>query len=89
MKMMASWFREGRGLALGILIGALTLGKASPYLVNAIGSADWPPIVRGGSNSYRGNRMDRKSPRAGRRRLVNRWRIAPRFRFSLGCLNQC
>jgi MFS family permease len=41
MKMMASWFREGRGLALGILIGALTLGKASPYLVNAIGSADW------------------------------------------------
>jgi hypothetical protein len=41
MKMMAFWFREGRGLALGILIGALTLGKASPYLVNAIGSADW------------------------------------------------
>ncbi|HEV8608463.1 MAG TPA: MFS transporter, partial [Thermoanaerobaculia bacterium] len=41
MKMMASWFREGRGLALGVLIGALTLGKASPYLVNAIGSADW------------------------------------------------
>jgi MFS family permease len=41
MKMMASWFREGRGLALGVLIGALTLGKASPYLVNAVGSADW------------------------------------------------
>jgi len=41
MKMMASWFREGRGLALGVLIGALTLGKASPYLVNAIGSSDW------------------------------------------------
>ena len=41
MKMMASWFREGRGLALGVLIGALTLGKASPYLVNSIGSADW------------------------------------------------
>jgi len=41
MKMMATWFREGRGMALGVLIGALTLGKASPYLVNAIGSADW------------------------------------------------
>jgi MFS family permease len=41
LKMMASWFREGRGLALGVLIGALTLGKASPYLVNAVGSADW------------------------------------------------
>jgi MFS family permease len=41
MKMMATWFRAGRGMALGVLIGALTLGKASPYLVNAIGSADW------------------------------------------------
>jgi len=41
MKMMATWFREGRGMALGVLIGALTLGKASPYLVNAVGSADW------------------------------------------------
>jgi MFS family permease len=41
MKMMASWFREGRGMALGVLIGALTLGKASPYLVNAIGGVDW------------------------------------------------
>src|ERR1043165_6214435 len=28
-------------LALGVLVGALTLGKASPYLVNAIGSARW------------------------------------------------
>jgi len=28
-------------MALGVLVGALTLGKASPYLVNALGSADW------------------------------------------------
>ena len=41
MKIMASWFRRGRGLALGVLIGALTLGKATPYLVNAVGSAQW------------------------------------------------
>lgn len=41
MKIMATWFRRGRGLALGVLVGALTLGKASPYLVNAMGSADW------------------------------------------------
>ena len=41
MKIMATWFRRGRGLALGVLVGALTLGKASPYLVNALGSADW------------------------------------------------
>lgn len=41
MKLMATWFRERRGMALGILVGALTLGKATPYLVNAIGSANW------------------------------------------------
>src|SRR6185295_12268066 len=41
MKLIATWFREGRGVALGVLIGALTLGKASPYLINAIGSQSW------------------------------------------------
>lgn len=41
MKIMATWFRRGRGMALGVLVGALTLGKASPYLVNALGSANW------------------------------------------------
>jgi MFS family permease len=41
MKIMATWFKRGRGMALGILVGALTLGKAAPYLVNALGSSDW------------------------------------------------
>ncbi len=41
MKLIATWFRQGRGLALGVLVGALTLGKASPYLVNAFGSKLW------------------------------------------------
>ena len=41
MKIIATWFKTGRGLALGVLIGALTLGKASPYLVNAFGAEDW------------------------------------------------
>ena len=41
MKLMATWFQRSRGLALGILVGALTLGKASPYLINAIGSTQW------------------------------------------------
>ena len=41
MKIMATWFRRGRGLALGVLVGALTLGKATPYLVNAVGSSQW------------------------------------------------
>jgi MFS family permease len=41
MKILATWFRRGRGLALGVLIGSLTLGKATPYLINGIGSQDW------------------------------------------------
>lgn len=41
MKILATWFRHGRGLALGVLVGALTLGKAMPYLVNGIGSRNW------------------------------------------------
>ena len=41
MKIMATWFRERRGMALGFLVGALTMGKATPYLVNAVGSTNW------------------------------------------------
>jgi MFS family permease len=41
MKIMSTWFQRGRGMALGVLVGALTLGKASPYLVNGLGSANW------------------------------------------------
>lgn len=41
MKILATWFVRGRGLALGTLIGALTLGKATPYLINGIGSQNW------------------------------------------------
>jgi MFS family permease len=41
MKILATWFKHGRGLALGVLVGALTLGKATPYLINGVGSANW------------------------------------------------
>ncbi|HBB94416.1 MAG TPA: MFS transporter [Blastocatellia bacterium] len=41
MKILATWFRHGRGLALGVLVGALTLGKATPYLINGVGSDNW------------------------------------------------
>lgn len=35
MKMIATWFQTGRGLAIGTLIASLTVGKAVPYLVRA------------------------------------------------------
>ena len=37
LKLTATWFRRGRGLALGLLIGALTLGSSLPHLVRALG----------------------------------------------------
>ncbi len=36
MKMAATWFLTRRGLAVGTVVGALTVGKASPYLWHAI-----------------------------------------------------
>ena len=41
MKIAAGWFRDQRGLALGLLIGALTLGKAFPHLLTALFGNNW------------------------------------------------
>src|SRR5258708_6263686 len=38
MKILTGWFSECRGLALGILIGALTVGSAPPHGVRALGA---------------------------------------------------
>jgi predicted MFS family arabinose efflux permease len=45
MKMAATWFQKGRGLAIGTVVGALTLGKSTPYLVDALGGAGIEWIV--------------------------------------------
>jgi MFS family permease len=45
LKLMATWFRRGRGFALGTLVGALTVGSAAPYLVNGLGGLDWRLVV--------------------------------------------
>jgi MFS family permease len=45
MKMISTWFREQRGLAIGTVVGALTAGKAMPYLVKAIPGADVGPVI--------------------------------------------
>ncbi len=39
MKLMTEWFRADRGLAIGTLVGALTLGTALPHVVAGIGLA--------------------------------------------------
>ncbi|MBW3660806.1 MAG: MFS transporter [Gemmatimonadetes bacterium] len=45
MKSMATWFRAGRGTAIGVLVGALTIGSATPHLVNGLGGEDWRVVV--------------------------------------------
>ena len=49
MKMIATWFLSGRGLAIGTVVGALTVGKASPYLLKVLGEADPAVVVLGSS----------------------------------------
>ncbi|MFQ5537256.1 MAG: nitrate/nitrite transporter [Gemmatimonadota bacterium] len=49
MKMIATWFRSARGLAIGTVVGALTVGKATPYLLKAAGGASTEPVVLGAS----------------------------------------
>jgi MFS family permease len=49
MKMAATWFVSARGLAIGTVVGALTVGKAIPYLVHALGGAD-PGLVVGSTS---------------------------------------
>ena len=45
LKSMSTWFRRGRGVALGVLVGALTLGSAMPHLVNGLGGLDWHLVI--------------------------------------------
>lgn len=45
MKMIATWFRVGRGFAIGTIVGALTIGKAAPYLVSAIGTVAYTGVI--------------------------------------------
>jgi MFS family permease len=42
MKLVATWCKEDRGLGIGLLVGALTVGSATPHLLNAL-----PGLFRG------------------------------------------
>ncbi|MGA0533716.1 MFS transporter [Hansschlegelia sp. KR7-227] len=46
LKLISTWFVRGRGLALGCVIAALTLGSAFPHLLRAVTSTlDWRLVV--------------------------------------------
>ena len=52
MKVLAGWFGRDRGLAVGVLIGAITLGSALPHALRSAGAIvdlDWRLVVLAGS----------------------------------------
>ena len=50
MKLAAGWAgKRDAGLVVGLLVGGLTLGSASPHLVNALGGLGWRPTVAAAS----------------------------------------
>lgn len=48
-KLMSTWFREGRGLALGILAAAIVTGNGIPHLINGLGGLNWRVVIYGTS----------------------------------------
>jgi MFS family permease len=49
IRMAATWASGDLGILVGILVGATTLGNASPFLLAAFGGLDWHDAVIGAS----------------------------------------
>lgn len=49
MKMISTWFRSARGMAIGTVVGALVVGKSLPYLIKVVGGAELTMVVGGAS----------------------------------------
>lgn len=46
LKFMSTWYRDGRGFAMGAMLGALTLGSAVPHLFRGLtDSVPWQGII--------------------------------------------
>ncbi|PKB66035.1 MAG: hypothetical protein BZY82_06695 [SAR202 cluster bacterium Io17-Chloro-G3] len=41
MKIVSGWFRSGRGIAIGTMVAALTLGSGSPHLLKSVFVSEW------------------------------------------------
>jgi MFS family permease len=45
MKIMTTWFKADRGMAIGVMVGALTVGSASPHLLKILGNPNWRELM--------------------------------------------
>jgi MFS family permease len=96
MKLAATWARGDMGLMVGILVGALTLGSASPHLFTAIGGLAWQvpvatasvaAIVAAAGIVLAGVGPNRApSPTVDPRAVLSAWRDVPLRLANLGYL---
>jgi predicted MFS family arabinose efflux permease len=45
VRLVAGHYRHGRGLATGVVVGALTLGSGSPHLLRGVGDVPWQVTI--------------------------------------------
>jgi MFS family permease len=45
VRLVATHFERGRGVATGVVVGALTLGSGTPHLVRALGHVPWQVTI--------------------------------------------
>jgi MFS family permease len=96
MKLAATWAKGDMGLMVGILVGALTLGSASPHLFNALGGVAWrvplaiasiAAIVAAAGIGLAGVGPNRApSPPVDPRAVLTAWRDVPLRLANLGYL---
>lgn len=44
-KLISTWYRRGRGMALGVLAAGIVFGNSTPHLANALGGIDWQSVI--------------------------------------------
>ncbi len=49
LHVVSGWYRAGRGFAIGVVVGALTLGSGSPHLLRAALAEEWQLAMLGAS----------------------------------------
>src|SRR5260370_20020097 len=96
LKLAVTWATDDWGLMVGIVVGALTLGSASPHLFNALGGVDWRITLATASVSALGAAIliglagvgprQVATPRFDPRIVLTAWRDLPLRLANLGYL---
>jgi MFS family permease len=45
LKLVSTWYRHGRGAAIGLLVGAIAVSSGLPHLVNGLGGLNWRVVI--------------------------------------------